>query len=1340
MNRNVQELPNEIAGQFPGLTLSQYRLLCYSAFRGEYPTKNWTREKYEETFHVKNGKTSSDKGALVAAGWIVGDSVVPEYYFEIIISMLRNFPEWEIPFKALGRFRNDKELYLWKVATCLSSGDLEAAKWTPYPKGQGLWRYFARIVLHPEHGKAITFIPEEEQRELLENILESALFSDKLDDTLAWKVKEIAYANLLHPQTVMDTCDAYAYYATGKHLDDLPSSPSVWSLGLEGIRLVYAKDYMEAFQSFTNALQLDKSVPRYSFRDPILTWFYAICLVNCCKRMRSVKAKEALDKLMDDSWVKFESRHVATRILLTFWNTTNPKDLAQVSKEVTAALEDASPLSAHFLLLVSRYFRISEDNDTAQLMIVRHELSALMPLHSAEKAALEATFGGPAALCSIPRKENWEMALSEIVTQVQQEQEEARLERRLIYFFNDKWMTAILEQTRRNEDEAWGNDRLLSRVCLLRNEYSQAMDMVDIKLVKELSFRTTNQNDFDIAIPILAGTGRIFTGQHYSKPYTPLEIETEEPVISFNGKDGAIVVSSNVQRMEDGSAKMTSISQRGKKMVCVKINAVQRDILTNLLNIGQFPANAAPAIRGIIDSLNGIIQVKSNLTGNAIIPTVRGSARIALRISPDKTTDVYAMDIKAAPYEDGYLRVDPGQGNEDVYDDTVDSARFIKRDLQLEYDNYMEFHAFAEEEVDLEFETPTHAFIACSSSLLQVLEWAHDHQDKCFVEWPEGRALRFRGTLTKGDIEVAVSSNIDWFSVEGDAIIDKDRYDLKELLNAMRSADINGFVKLGDRDFIRMEDTLRKHLEALDEMMNGRRGRNRVVPVFRVGQLAKVLGQDGGLGATMDEGFKQLLNRMQTAYESTPELPEDLHVQLRDYQKEGYIWMKRLDAWGAGACLADDMGLGKTVQSLAFILSKSKGGPSLVIAPKSVIPNWDMEISRFAPTLRATVLNNENHREDFIAKAGPRDVILATYGVLGTEAQALASREWNVVCLDEAQQIKNRNTRASAAAMGLQARSRIILTGTPLQNHLGELWNLFQFINPGLLGEWSDFYARYMRCELDDERKTFLRDLIQPFILRRTKEEVLDELPEKMVYEQMVELTPDEMNLYEAMRVYVEDRIKGKGKKKKRTVDDQIQIDFFAELTRLRMAACSMSLVHDDWQKGSSKTEALLGLLDEISCVEDNRVLIFSQFTSYLAQVKAVLDRQGMRYLYMDGQTDLEERQGLVAQFQNGDCPIFIVSLKAGGLGLNLTAANYVILLDPWWNPAIENQAMDRAHRIGQQRNVTVIRLIARHTIEEKILHLHESKQALSDEMLDGTADSYHLTMDDILDMVSPFR
>ena len=437
-------------------------------------------------------------------------------------------------------------------------------------------------------------------------------------------------------------------------------------------------------------------------------------------------------------------------------------------------------------------------------------------------------------------------------------------------------------------------------------------------------------------------------------------------------------------------------------------------------------------------------------------------------------------------------------------------------------------------------------------------------------------------------------------------------------------------------------------------------------------------------------------------------------------------------------------GSGKTVLGLELI--RRLDAPCLILSPTSAIRG------QWGERLRDLFLDDPEGFDALFSEDlhDLKTVNSATYQALYAATQkgdadliaGLRARDVRTVCLDEAHQIKNRNTRVSAAAMDLQARSRLILTGTPLQNHLGELWNLFQFINPGLLGEWSDFKARYLHGDLDEQHSEFLRDLVQPFILRRTKEEVLDELPEKIVCEQLVDLSDEEMRVYEAMRQYVEAHVSriGGGKNKKKKQDDSVKVEFFAELTKLRLAALSLSLVHDDWQLGSSKTDALMGLLESISAVPGNQVVVFSQFTSYLAEVRALLDRKKRRYLYLDGQTELEERGDIVRQFQNGDCPLLLASLKAGGLGLNLTAANYVILLDPWWNPAIENQAMDRAHRIGQQRMVTVIRLIARHTIEEKILRLHETKQALADEMLDGTAYSGKLTMDDVLDMVSPFR
>jgi SNF2 family DNA or RNA helicase len=324
--------------------------------------------------------------------------------------------------------------------------------------------------------------------------------------------------------------------------------------------------------------------------------------------------------------------------------------------------------------------------------------------------------------------------------------------------------------------------------------------------------------------------------------------------------------------------------------------------------------------------------------------------------------------------------------------------------------------------------------------------------------------------------------------------------------------------------------------------------------------------------------------------------------------------------------------------------------------------------------------------------------------------------------------------------MALKGDAKVILTGTPLQNHLGEMWNLFQFINPGMLGPWQQFVDKYIKSPWDDMVQKELKDRTRPFILRRTKNEVLADLPEKISYEQMVELSPEELQIYEKIRKDVELKFKKHKTKAEKEEAAALQIGFFQELTRLRLLANSVSLVYPEWKPESSKIAALRDILTSLRQENGNRVLIFSQFTSFLSQIGAMMKDSGFDYLYLDGQTPLDERQRLVDSFQAGESQFFLISLKAGGLGLNLTAANYVILMDPWWNPSIEDQATDRAHRLGQERNVTVIRLVSANTIEEKILKLHEQKQDLSDKILEGTSASAALTMDEILDMVSPYR
>ena len=421
------------------------------------------------------------------------------------------------------------------------------------------------------------------------------------------------------------------------------------------------------------------------------------------------------------------------------------------------------------------------------------------------------------------------------------------------------------------------------------------------------------------------------------------------------------------------------------------------------------------------------------------------------------------------------------------------------------------------------------------------------------------------------------------------------------------------------------------------------------------------------------------------------------------------------------------MGLGKTIQTIALLLSKAKEGASLVIMPTSVLLNWKNELTRFAPSLNPIIMRDSNDRAETVNNAGAQDVVLATYGLLPTEEDILTAKKWNVIVLDEAHTIKNKDTKTSKVSMQLEGNFRLILTGTPLQNHLSEIWNLFQFATPGLLTSYTQFTREFITpIEKDHikEPQRLLKRMLQPFILRRTKNEVLNELPEKTEITLKVELSDAERALYDRFR---EEAVLNLEE------GSTTAIKALAELTKLRQTACNPALVlpaKEAKNIPSSKMETFLKLVDEL-IHNHHRALVFSQFTSHLALVEKELKRLKVDYQYLDGSVSPSERIKRVSEFQKGDMPLFLISLKAGGTGLNLTAADYVIHLDPWWNPAIEDQASDRAYRIGQDKPVTVYRLIAENTIEEKIIALHQTKKSLADALLEGSDMAYALGKDD---------
>jgi superfamily II DNA or RNA helicase len=473
--------------------------------------------------------------------------------------------------------------------------------------------------------------------------------------------------------------------------------------------------------------------------------------------------------------------------------------------------------------------------------------------------------------------------------------------------------------------------------------------------------------------------------------------------------------------------------------------------------------------------------------------------------------------------------------------------------------------------------------------------------------------------------------------------------------------------------------------------------------------------------------------------------PAGLAAELRPYQLDGLAWMQTLREYGLSGVLADDMGLGKTLQALAHILSEKEAGrlaePALVVAPTSVVGNWAAEAERFAPKLRVLVLHGKDRASRYDEIPGA-DLVITSYALLPRDADVLRKQRWHLAILDEAQYIKNPKTRAAEAACLLDARHRLCLSGTPMENHLGELWSLFRFLMPGFLGDEQQFRMRFrtpIENQNNSERAALLSARMRPFLLRRTKDQVASELPPKTEVLQTIEFAPAQRDLYETVRAAMDKRVRDELAKRGLARSQIIVLD---ALLKLRQVCCDPRLLPGDMIPGkrpeaaSAKLAHLMEMLEEL-VEEGRRVLVFSQFTSMLELIEEELAERGIAWVKLTG--DTTDRRAPVRRFQDGEVPVFLLSLKAGGVGLNLTAADCVIHYDPWWNPAAENQATDRAHRIGQDKPVFVYKLIAADTIEERIVALQQRKGELASALLEGSDAGWKsLTSDDLLGLFAP--
>jgi SNF2 family DNA or RNA helicase len=582
----------------------------------------------------------------------------------------------------------------------------------------------------------------------------------------------------------------------------------------------------------------------------------------------------------------------------------------------------------------------------------------------------------------------------------------------------------------------------------------------------------------------------------------------------------------------------------------------------------------------------------------------------------------------------------------------------------------------------------------------------------------EADGRRYR---TASQAQARISSGVDWFELHADVTFGDSRASLPQLLAALRAGEQT--VRLDDGSEGILPMAWLERYAAIGELATGTdsaAGADDSDAIrFSRGQAALL---DALLAAQPevepDETFARIRDELH-AFEgvAAEEPPPTFRGELRPYQKEALGWMSFLRRLRLGGCLADDMGLGKTVQVLALLEQRriDGAGMSLVVVPKSLVFNWIAEAARFTPELRIRNYTGTDRRSEPI-DPGSCDVVISTYGTLRRDAPELAAIDFDYVVLDEANAIKNPDSVSAKAARLLRGRHRLALSGTPIENHLGELWSLFEFLNPGMLGSAAAFAALRpgVRSAADIDGADILARALRPFLLRRTKEQVAPELPERTEQTLYVELEGEQRALYDTLRQHYRSELLGH-------IDEvglaRSKMRILEALLRLRQAACHPGLI-DATRKnaGSAKLRMLMDTLDEV-VDEGHRALVFSQFTSFLALVREKLDRAGIAYEYLDGRT--RDRQERVERFQaGGGAPIFLISLRAGGHGLNLTAADYVFVLDPWWNPAVEAQAIDRTHRIGQTKPVVAMRLIARDTVEEKVLELQQSKRELADAIL----------------------
>jgi superfamily II DNA or RNA helicase len=833
-------------------------------------------------------------------------------------------------------------------------------------------------------------------------------------------------------------------------------------------------------------------------------------------------------------------------------------------------------------------------------------------------------------------------------------------------------------------------------------------------------------------VELLAGHPRVLLGQQ-----NPVHVQVRREILGFRlreGDDGGLELQAQLCGRPIGAAtvlkhlaaaadgRLLLVDSAEQRLTVLEVGDDGRRLLEVLGRRGErFPSEAAAGLLARLPALAGRVPI--DLSTSLGLEEISAEPRLVLRLEAQPDASL-RLEARLRPAEDAPAFC-PGEGSERVWVLREGGYRIVRRQLDTE-------PAEARAQLDaLGLPLPDPGALVHDvtdpEAALGILAALRACEDRCPVEWAGATRPRVTRDAMPSDLTVTVGAQRDWFGMDGLLEVEGQSVPFADVMQAV----IEGrrFVRASGQAWVRLSKPFLERLKPLADHVEVVRGGLRVTPL-----ASAVVEELEAVGARLDapSAWRGWLDRLRASQHLDPAVPAGLIPILRPYQVAAFRWLVRTAAWSPGACLADDMGLGKTVQALALLVERAPLGPALVVAPTSVGFGWLREAERFTPGLHLR-LHRGVDRARHLVGLGPGDVLVTSYTLLARDEEPLAALRFATLVLDEAQAIKNPDTLRARAAHRIQADFHLALTGTPVENRTSELWSIFRVVVPGLLGSWGHFRARFavpIERDQDEERRRALAAVVRPFVLRRLKREVEPDLPERSEIQLTLDLDPAEKAFYEQLRLTALAGLTA-GPLDENTGRFQV----LAALTRLRQAACHPRLVDPASKLRSTKLQVLRERIRDLR-ENGHRALVFSQFTTLLGRARRALEQDGVTCRYLDGTLTAEARQIEVDSFQRGEADVFLISLKAGGTGLNLTAATYVFHLDPWWNPAVEDQATDRAHRIGQEHPVTVYRLVSRGTVEEAILDLHASKRALVDGLLEGTGAAARLATEELVDLL----